>query len=180
MMTERLMKLALPLVLLLGLSACSNGDEQEVRQWMAEVKSQTKVAIAPLAPPKKFTPFVYGAQNSPDPYSPAKLQIALDKARGGSGGQFKPNLDRPREALESYPLDTLTMVGTLEKPGLTYALLRADKSIFQAKVGNYVGQNIGRIVRITDVEVIIKETVQDASGEWVERDAKLELQETTK
>lgn len=72
------------------------------------------------------------------------------------------------------------MVGTLSKSGLTFALLQADKSVFQAKVGNYVGQNLGMIVRVTDNEVEIKEVVQDASGEWVEREAKLELQETQK
>jgi type IV pilus assembly protein PilP len=72
------------------------------------------------------------------------------------------------------------MVGTLTKPGLTYALLQTDKSVFQVKVGNYVGQNLGMVTRITDSEVDIKEVIQDASGEWVEREAKLELQETQK
>ncbi len=72
------------------------------------------------------------------------------------------------------------MVGTLEKPGLSYALLQVDKSVFQAKVGNYVGQNLGMITNITDVAVELKEIVQDASGDWVERKATLELQETKK
>jgi type IV pilus assembly protein PilP len=55
-----------------------------------------------------------------------------------------------------------------------------DKSIFQAKVGNYIGQNFGMIIKITDTEVQLKEIVRDASGEWVERQSKLELQESKK
>jgi type IV pilus assembly protein PilP len=74
----------------------------------------------------------------------------------------------------------LKMVGTLQKPGLSYALLQTDKTIFQAKVGNYVGQNFGMITKISDSEVELKEIVQDAAGDWVERKAKLELQETKK
>jgi type IV pilus assembly protein PilP len=72
------------------------------------------------------------------------------------------------------------MVGTLEKPGLSYALLQVDKAVFQAKVGNYVGQNFGMITRITDTEVEVREIVRDAAGEWTERKAKLELQESKK
>lgn len=165
--------------LAIGLSGCGDGGIQDVDQWMKEVKQQTKVSIKPLSPPKKFAPFVYDAKGREDPYSVNKLAVAFAKARK-DGGALRPNLDRRREALESYPLDTLHMVGTLTKPGLTYALLQADKSVFQVKVGNYIGQNLGMITKITETEVELKEVVQDASGEWVEREAKLELQETQK
>jgi type IV pilus assembly protein PilP len=89
-------------------------------------------------------------------------------------------MERRRELLESYPLDTLKMVGTLQKTGLSYALLQADKAIVQAKVGNYIGQNFGMITKVSETEIEIREIVQDASGEWVERKAKLELQENKK
>jgi type IV pilus assembly protein PilP len=72
------------------------------------------------------------------------------------------------------------MVGTLEKAGLSYALVQVDRSVYQAKVGNYIGQNFGMVTNITETEIEIKEIVQDASGEWVERQAKLELQEKEK
>ena len=84
------------------------------------------------------------------------------------------------QAITAYPLDTLKMVGTLERPGLSYALLQVDKAVFQVKVGNYIGQNFGMITSITETDVNVKEIVQDASGDWVERKAKLELQETKK
>lgn len=180
MIYSRPANLALMLTLLSGLTGCGDGGVQEIKQWMDDVKRQTKMSIQPLSEPKKFTPFVYDAKNNVDPYSPGKLTGAFAKASAKANGALRPDLERRREALESYPLDTLKMVGTLAKPGLTYALLQADKSVFQVRVGNYIGQNLGRITRITETEVELKEIVQDASGEWVERDAKLELQESKK
>lgn len=165
-------------LLLVSLFGCGDGGIQNVSEWMKEVRQQTRVSIKPLSEPKKFTPFAYDAKGREDPYSPNKLAVALAKSKKNNG--IQPNLDRRREALESYPLDNLRMVGTLVRPGLTFALLQADKSVFQVKVGNYIGQNLGMVTKITDTEVELKEIVQDASGEWVEREAKLELQETQK
>jgi len=171
---------ALSLILLSSLAGCGDGGVQEVKQWMDEVKRQTKVAVPKLAEPKKFTPFIYEAKGSVDPYNPAKLSIALAKLQASSSSGFKPDLERRREPMESFPLDSVKMVGTLEKTGLSFALLQIDKTVYQAKVGNYVGQNFGMITKITDTEVELKEIVQDASGDWVERKAKLELQEAKK
>ncbi|TCS37285.1 type IV pilus assembly protein PilP [Paucimonas lemoignei] len=162
------------------LSGCDNGDNQEVRQWMDEVRQQTRVNVPKLSEPKKFLPFNYTAKDSVDPYNPSKLEIALAKAKANSSSVLQPDMDRRREPLESYPLDTLRMVGTLQKPGINFALVQADKTVYHLKVGNYIGQNFGMITNITENEVELKEIVQDASGEWVERQAKLELQENKK
>lgn len=176
----RLAPFALAVLLSAGLSGCGDGGVHEVKQWMDETRAQSRVVVPPIAEPKKFAPFVYSARNDVDPYNPMKLSTALAKLQANSTSNIKPDLDRRREPLEAYPLDTVTMVGTLQKPGLSYALLQVDKSVFQAKVGNYVGQNFGMVTRITDTEVELKEIVRDASGEWVERKAKLELQESKK
>ena len=171
--------LAIPLVL--GLGGCSDGGIHEVQQWMDDVRRGTKASIPPLSEPKKFTPFLYTTTKDViDPYNPSKLAIALAKAKADSGRGFTPDLDRRREPLESYPLDTLKMVGTLQRAGLSYALLQTGKVLFHAKVGNYIGQDLGMITKITETEVDIKEIVQDAAGDWVERKAQLELQETKK
>lgn len=162
------------------LSGCGDGGVQELRQWMDGVRRQTPVTVQKIQEPKKFTPFVYGGKDQPDPYSPAKLSVALAKMQANSNSGLKPDFDRRKEPLENYPLDTIRMVGTLQKPGLNYALLQVDKSVFQAKVGNYIGENFGMITKITESEVELKEIVRDASGEWVERQAKLELQENKK
>ncbi|MBC7414772.1 MAG: pilus assembly protein PilP [Herminiimonas sp.] len=175
-MLFRLVSLAVAAVLLNG---CSDSGI-ELQQWMQETKQQTKINIPKLSEPKKFIPFLYDAKRSVDPYNPAKLAVALARAQSNSSSLLKPDMERRREPLESFPLDTLKMVGTLEKPGLVYALLQVDKSIFQAKVGNYIGQNFGMVTKVTDTGVEVKEIVQDASGDWVERQAKLELQESKK
>lgn len=168
---------ALVTVLLPVLTGCGDGGVQEVKQWMEEVKRETRVAVPKLAEPKRFAPFIYEAKGSIDPYSPSKLSVALAKLRANSNSGFKPDMDRRREPLENFPLDTLRMVGTLQKPGISYGLLLADKTVYQVKIGNYIGQNFGMITHITDTEVQLKEIVQDAAGDWVERKAKLELQE---
>lgn len=164
----------------LTLTGCGDGGTQEVRLWMDEVKRKAPVSIKKLPEPKKFTPFVYEAESELDPYDPMKLTVALAKVAAKSGSGIKPDLERRREPLENHPLDTITMVGTMQKPGLNYALLQVERSIFHVKVGNYIGQNFGMVTRITDTEVELKEIVRDASGEWVERMAKLELQENKK
>lgn len=176
----RKIRSALPAVVgavaIAGLTGCSDSGV-ELQQWMQETKQQTKVSISKLSEPKKFTPYLYGGKSSVDPFSPSKLLVALAKAQGNTNSILKPDMERRREPLESFPLDALKMVGTLSKPGIVVALLQTDKTVFKAKVGNYVGQNFGMITKITDASVLLKEIVQDASGEWVEREAKLELQE---
>lgn len=167
-------------LLALALAGCGEDGVPELRQWMAEVRQQTRVVIPKLSEPKKFTPFTYASGDAIDPYNPKKMMTAFAKLQAAGGNGLKPDLQRRREPLESYPLDTLRMVGTLEQAGLRYALLQADKTVLRVKVGNYVGQNFGMISRITESAVELKEIVQDASGEWIERPATLELQETTK
>ena len=169
-----------PLFVALALLGGCTDSGVELQQWMQETKQQTKVSIPKLSEPKKFIPFLYTAKSSVDPYNPNKLAVAMARAQSNSSSLLKPDMERRREPLESFPLDTLKMVGTLEKPGMVYALLQADKTIFQVKVGNYIGQNFGMITKVTDTGVELKEIVQDASGDWVERQAKLELQENKK
>ena len=172
---------SLPLVLgLASLGGCGDSGQLEVTQWMKDVKRETKIIIRKIDEPKQFTPFAYSAADAVDPYDPIKLSVALAKMRDKSNSMLKPDLDRRREVLEAYPLDTLKMVGTLQKPGLSYALLQVDKAVFQIKVGNYVGQNFGMVTKVTETELKLREIFQDASGAWTERQATLELQESKK
>jgi type IV pilus assembly protein PilP len=161
------------------LAGCSGSSVQEVRDWMASVKRETPVKIAPLSEPKKFIPFSYGASSEPDPFNASKLLLELAKA-ANNGGALAPDTRRRKEMLEAYPLDTLKMVGTMEKSGLRVALIQMDKAVFQVRTGSYLGQNFGRVTAISEHAVSIREVVQDPAGEWVERKAKLELQESKK
>jgi type IV pilus assembly protein PilP len=180
MIAPRITHLIICSTLLIGMVGCGDGGVQEVKQWMDETRQQTKVSIPKLSEPKKFTPFAYADKDNIDPFNPNKLAVAFAKLQSKSTSALAPDMDRRREPLESYPLDSLKMVGTLQKTGLSYALILADKTVYQAKVGNYIGQNFGMVTQISETEVELKEVIQDASGEWVERKAKLELQETKK
>ena len=169
-----LLAAALPL-----LSACGDDDAQQVRDWMREVDAQAKVKVPPLVEPKTFIPFAYVQKDAVDPFNPNKLLAELAKldARAGGGG-LRPDVERRKEVLESYPLDTVKMVGTIEKGGVIHAVLQIDRSVHQVVKGQHIGQNYGRITGITEDAVSIREIVQDATGDWVERMSKLELQES--
>ena len=161
------------------LSACGSGSQSDVQEWMDGVKKETHVNVPKLSEPKVFVPVAYAGKNEIDPFDPDKLLVVFARMKSSNKG-LVPNKDRQPEVLESFPLDAIKMVGTIEKPGTKYALVQVDKTIFQVKVGNYMGQSLGRVVKLTQSEIDLKETVQDATGEWIEREAKLELQETTK
>jgi type IV pilus assembly protein PilP len=106
-----------------------------------------------------------------EPFDPRKMVPRRD----GGGGPLQRDLERAREPLEAFSLDQIRMVGTI-KDSTIVALLNANGLTFKVEVGNRVGQNFGVVTRIAETEVFLKETVQDAGGEWVERPAKLELQ----
>ena len=158
------------------LAGCGDSDVKEVHDWMDQVRQQTRPAVKPLAEPKDFIPYAYGAKEAVDPFSPNKLLSQLAKAAETSHDPNKPDLQRTRELLETYPLDTMKMVGTMQKGSVTYALLQIDRAVYQVRAGQRIGQNFGIVTRVSDDAINIREVVQDAAGEWVERMAKLELQ----
>ncbi|CDG85502.1 pilus assembly protein PilP [Janthinobacterium agaricidamnosum] len=167
----------LAVLLLLAVAGCGDHDAQELQAWMANVQQQAKVAVPPLQPPKTFIPFAYGGHELPDPFSPNKLLAELARQEK-SGSTFKPDLERRKEALESYPLDTIKMVGTLQKGKQIFALLQVDRVYYQVQAGQHLGQNFGLVTGVNEAAVTIKEIVQDAAGDWVERMTKLELQDS--
>ena len=91
-----------------------------------------------------------------------------------------PELARRKEPLEAFPLDSMALVGSIVKAGQPIALVKVDSLLYQVKVGNYLGPNYGRVTQINETVVTLREIVQDAVGEWIERDATLELQERSK
>ena len=157
------------------LAGCGDRDEQEVRQWMKEVEASTHVAVKPLPEPKTFVPFAYASAGQPDPFNPNKLVTEGAQAKPGIGA---PDQNRRREFLEGFPLDTMKMVGTLQKGGAIVALVQIDRAVYQVRPGQHVGQNYGLVTAVTESAVNVKETVQDASGEWTLRMSKLELQDS--
>jgi type IV pilus assembly protein PilP len=164
-----------------SLSACGDSEETEIRAWMEAERKEIKAVIPKLSEPKVYVPFSYDAKGSTEPFDPAKLLVVLARLKAQSGnGVDAPDPNRRQDALESFPLDILKMVGTIEKNKVVYALVQADKTVYQVKAGTYIGQNVGQITKISENEIEIKEKVLDAAGDWTVRDAKLELQESKK
>ena len=165
------------------LSACGFGADEELPQWMARQRAQAKARIEAISEPKPYTPKAYNDEGSVDPYNREKLTKALRRDAGqatANAALLAPELARRKEPLEAYPLDAMTMVGSLIKQGKPVALVRLDNLIYQVRQGQYLGQNYGRVVKVGDSEVVLREIVQESSGEWVERAATLQLQERAK
>jgi type IV pilus assembly protein PilP len=171
--------LALIVAVPLVLSACGFSSETEIQQWMAETRSTMKPNTQPVPEPKQFTPQTYESRAVVDPFDGQKIVMAVARQQQAraSASSVKPDLDRRRETLEGFPLDQIRMVGMMRQSGTNVALVESNGSTHMLRVGNYVGQNFGLVTRITEAEVQLKEIVQDAAGEWVERPAKLELQD---
>ena len=167
----------------LSLLGCSPSGEDDLRQWMDNERAQTKSRVTPLTEPKQFQPALYSAENGTEPFNPVKLTQALrrDTAQVASNAALiAPEMARRKEPLEAFPLDTMSMVGSLNKVGHPTALLKVDKLLYQVQVGAYLGQNYGRITEITETGIQLREIVQDATGDWIERNASLALQEGDK
>jgi type IV pilus assembly protein PilP len=163
------------------LSGCGGGaGQEELRDWMDQERRNMRPTVQPLLAPRKFEPFVYEQQSQIDPFDIKKLDIALQKLASSANKGNQPDLDRRRDPMEAFPLDTITMVGTIVQGGKRVALVRVNRTVYQVRQGEYIGQNFGRIAKITEAEITINETVQDAAGDWVERTGSLQLQETAK
>jgi type IV pilus assembly protein PilP len=169
----RIIALATATLLVAGCGA----DHDELRAWMEQQRREVKPNVPPLQPPKKFDPEAYAAAAAVDPFSNQKLTVALKQEARQPNSLLAAEMNRRKEPLEAYPLDAMTMVGSVNKQGQPHALLRVDNLLYQVRVGDYLGQNYGRITRITETEISLREVVQDAAGEWIERPATLQLQE---
>jgi type IV pilus assembly protein PilP len=177
MMTVRIERsLALGLAAVAALLSGCSGDRAELQAWMDETRRNTPPITEKISEPKKFQPFVYQAADEIDPFSLQKMRVAGATVAGRASNGLQPDSARRREPLEAFPLDNLKMVGNLRQGSANVALLQADTVVFQVRVGNYVGQNFGRVLKISESEVAIRETVQDAAGDWMERDTALQLQ----
>jgi type IV pilus assembly protein PilP len=156
----------------LMLGACGGSGHPDLDAWMKEQGKTTKSKLEPLPQIKPYDPFTYNAFDLPDPFKPRKIE----PTKGSS--KLAPDFTRRREPLEAYPLESLTMVGTLAKNKTTYALVRTpERDVYQVRAGNYLGQNYGVVIEIGDSDLKLKELLQDGSGDWTERSSSLQLQQ---
>lgn len=160
------------------LAACSGDKFEDLNKYIADVQARPGTPISPLPELKPYDRFAYHDDGMRDPFKPA-AKAAPPAAAAGSGksrSKLRPNIERNREALEQYALDTLKLVGSLNKDNDKWAIIKTtDGLIYRVKVGNHIGKNFGEITRITDKFVDITEVVSDGLGGWVERKATLKI-----
>ena len=155
-----------------ALVACSGDKGDDLDKFMATAANDMGKTVEPLPEVLPYTPLQYNADGIlSDPF---KARKAVNKS-----GALQPNTNRPKEALEAYPLESLKYVGSLSKSKLSYALIKTpDNTVQQVKVGNYIGPNFGLITKIDETSISLKEIIQDdLTGDWVERTASINLQE---
>ncbi len=160
--------------LLLG--ACGGEEQSELRQELAAMTKDLRGRVDPLPQVKSFEPVPYKGESMIDPFVPGRIVVTQAAAGGGGGGGVQPDLNRPKEPLEAFPMESIQMVGTLSQNKDVYALVRAGASLFRVKKGNYMGPNFGVITGIDESHISVKEVVQDSGGDWVERSTSLQMQ----
>ena len=163
---------ALLAIALLGLAACG-ADMDDLDTYINDVKARPGGRIEPLpdVTPYEIYTYIADAEGIRSPFAPDTPQTA-----GTPGGAMGPDPDRIREHLESFSLDTMRMVGTLDFGASTYGLIQtSDGLIHRVLPGNYLGQNDGRVIEISESQINLIEIISDGIGGYVERDAAVGL-----
>lgn len=156
------------------LAACGGQEFQDLRDFVKNAGADMRGRVDPPPEIKPYEPLSYdNSVGLPDPFKPRKPEL-----KNGRPGVNQPDLERRREALEEFSLESLKMVGFLYQAKVGYAIIRSpDSKLHRVKTGNYLGQNFGQIISVSDSEVKIKEMVQDSAGDWTERTSSLQLME---
>ncbi len=176
----RAQRILIAVLATMALAACANAGREELSQWMVAERLRIKPDVKPIPAPTEFTPKSYDVFAEQEPFSSEKLASVLRGAQtslAASSALIEPELKRRKEPLELFPLDAATMVGSLNKSGSLVALIKVESLLYQLKPGNYLGQNYGKIQKISETDIQLREIVQDAAGEWIERPTTIQLQE---
>jgi type IV pilus assembly protein PilP len=159
-------------MIVLTLAGCSAGENDDLKQFVLDSGKNLRGKVETLPEMAPYKAFVYNAFDLSDPFKPRKLKPSA------SGGAFEPDMTRPKEPLEAFSLESLKMVGLLKQKNEIYAVIKTpENTIYRVRVGDHLGQNFGKVIAVNDIEVKLKETVQDSAGDWSERDSSLTLQQ---
>ncbi|PWT76722.1 MAG: pilus assembly protein PilP [Proteobacteria bacterium] len=156
------------------IAACGTGEFSDLKEFVDQSGQGLRGRVEPLPQVKPYEPMSYNAFDLPDPFKPRKIE----PEKGSAGSGPAPDLSRRKEPLEAYPLESLKMVGTLERANQRWALIKTpDNNLYRVRKGNFMGQNFGTIAMITESSITLKELIQDTTGSWSERTSNLQLQE---
>jgi len=158
-----------------ALTACSGEQHSDLRQFVKDSDNMPRGRIPPLPEVRPYEPFEYSAYDLTDPFVPRKIASAKPPKLASNNPALDPA--RRKGPLEAFPLENLKMVGTLSQKREVFALIQTpDKNLYRVKAGDFMGQNFGRIIDITESAVKLKELIQDAN-DWREEERQLLLQE---
>ncbi len=163
---------------LIALSGCEPVAD-DIDAWMQAQRTQVRVTIQPLPAMQAFEPLPYARADLADPFHPSRLAPA-PATPGRRDPALARELERPPQALEAYPLEQIAMIGSLMQPGRAEALVRADGRVHVVRPGDRVGQDRGRVLRIGERHIELREWVRDESGAWHERDNRIEMREAAR
>ena len=170
----------LVLLALAQLAACSGEQHGDLKQELAQKTKDFRGQVEPLPQPKPYEPVPYTAENLIDPFRPERAEVATATRRAASVSKLAEHEKRVKEPLEAFPLDAISMLGTITQDKETFALVKAGPNLYRVRRGNYLGQNFGVITSIDDTQISLRELVQDSGGEWVERTSAVPLAEAKK
>ena len=173
------MKRFLIVIALCGLQGCSGGDHEELRLWMDENSKDLKGKVPKLPEVTPYQAVPYDVENLADPFKATRIEPE-GRIRDGRGkGSIQPDYearDLRNSLLEKFPLESLRMIGFMNVNKVPMAVIQVDDKIRQVKVGDYLGLDFGVITAVTEMEVQLKELIQDSAGDWSERRSSLHLQ----
>lgn len=163
-----------------ALAACSGGEHEDLKQWMAENTKDLRGNVPKLPEVRPYQPVPYEVEGMLDPFKPNKIEPESKyKQAAGKGGAFQPDFEARElrnSMLEKYPIESLKMIGFLNVNTRPMAVIQVDNKVKQVKVGDYIGLDFGMVTQISDKEVVLRELIQDSAGDWSERKSSLYLQ----
>lgn len=171
------MKRLFALACMAALAACGGEQFGDLKKELNDMTKDLRGRVDPLPQVRPYEPVPYQAENEVDPFRPGRIEVALAGGATPAGGGRAPDMDRPKEPLEAFPLESIQMVGSLTQGRETFGLVKAGPNLYRVRKGNYMGQNFGVITGIDESQISLKELIQEGSGEWVERSSALQLQE---
>ncbi|MBI2754070.1 MAG: pilus assembly protein PilP [Betaproteobacteria bacterium] len=162
------------------LAACAGDEHSDLKQELGQITKDLRGRVDPLPQVKPYEPVPYKGEGEVDPFRPERINVAQVGGAAVAGSGRRPDVNRPKEPLEAFPLESISMVGTLSRSKETFGLVKAGPNLFRVRKGNYMGQNFGVITGIDDGQITLKELIQEGGGDWVERVSSLQLQEVKK
>jgi len=160
----------------LALAGCAQ-DMSDLRTYVEQVKARPGGRLEQPPPPKPYEEFIYEASEQRSPFAQEMTsQLAAASEGDVDDGGIRPPANHNRQALEEFPLDSLRMVGTVDKDGILFGLItNSEGEIYRVRPGNYMGLNYGRIIQIDEAAITLMEIVPDGLGGWMEREANVSI-----